>query len=644
MPTSQESNRARPVRRRWLRRLAILVGVLVAYRMLIWLALRSVDEDELRSRVKEWAESRLYTDVSILSVDVNLNVLGRVGVNLHDVEVAPPHSVIFDRGLFFADPIGISCPVWGFLGVGVEPEVDVKYGELRLEWNEGGQCNLAGLGEPVGEPLPPVRFPFGPVHARRINVRVRKSQVKVRHPPKQMDLKADVAGALTIRPAARTISGSLKMDPILGELRNGKRIPAGATADVKHLLCRFSADDPRWELRECRATLRKVPSPLLQIVLPALAGTGPGLRVSGDLALEQRRFAFQGSVDGAEVLPLGWKGGMAVDAVCCPPPAASAREGGARADARLADARLVLRHNETEVARYAAFRDEAGEWSRLEGRCALLDLGALPPWYVGVPSWLAHYASGFETVRIQAATVGFVGLPRLVRSPALTGSLEARVRRCSDPGEAQESEPSWEVEVAITDMALPAQGAGAVIRALAELPAAAGRVEALRRKSLGLEPPPAEKESVALETLELSSLTVSCRVFADGTVDFVVRGEGPRLGRLGGGGKLAPDKAGCLTGQASLCLRGVAENLLASAPVSQEVLAAFQAQAASDEGLRLDIVVESKGGQIGPRYVEDVFRRWTQRHARKEKAEGQDKEPEAGKGNAGDGKGTKEAL
>ena len=75
MASKQESTPARSVRRRWLRRLAILVGVLVAYRLVIWLVLRSVDEDELRARVKEWAESRLYTDVSILSVDANLNVL-----------------------------------------------------------------------------------------------------------------------------------------------------------------------------------------------------------------------------------------------------------------------------------------------------------------------------------------------------------------------------------------------------------------------------------------------------------------------------------------------------------------------------------------------------------------------------------------
>jgi len=179
-----------------------LLALLLAWRLLIWLAANIYDERALERLLADWAHGLTRTDVASRSLGVGSNIRGRIQVKLYDVAIDPPNP-LFERDLATIDAIRFSCPLWGLWGAPCEPGLELSRPRIRLErGGEGEGWNFAGLGFAPGE-IRRAPFPVPHLGARTIAVRLRE-------------------GALTLAADGLEIEGRLASREMTLDLRKGK--------------------------------------------------------------------------------------------------------------------------------------------------------------------------------------------------------------------------------------------------------------------------------------------------------------------------------------------------------------------------------------------------------------------------------------
>lgn len=215
-------------------------------------------------------------------------------------------------------------------------------------------------------------------------------------------------------------------------------------------------------------------------------------------------------------------------------------------------------------------------------------------------------------VRDLAATARVLGpyLPRSLGSMPTQGrgTVRLRYRR---PG-ATEDGTGWRVEAHLADVALPALAGDPLSSALREIPARLTEVETLVRRARDPEAPGATPPMDRLHGLTFRTLAATVEQDEAGRTRLhTLRAVCNELGEITGVGRDGPGGVFHLT----LTLRRLAPGLLARNTALGEAARAAVVETARQGGLHVEVVLDGATARVERRYVQDVFRAWTEMSA-----------------------------
>jgi len=614
MPEASDASPSPPKRRRWIRWLIGTAIALILYRLVIWFVLHSIDEENLKTRIEDWAHALVYSDVSARSLNVKLNVLGQAEMNLHSLGIAHP-NMLFEGNLLFADPVKVSCPVWGLWGFRVRPHGSLRNPRVRLLWNAKGGAGLAGFCAPPAGAVEPVAFPLGHINARTFYLDIAGGHLEWHRAEEPRGFEVGFEGTVAYDHPKRKLWGDLRLRNLHWPEAGQRPQVISAQVDVDEFVARVPEEgDGGMALTECRLTVQDLPVSIVRVLDPRLPDAFPGCTLSGDVRLRKSQLAIQGEIRNLQLLALGLEG-TATCAVRYVLPDRSMAQAPPATEIGL---EVHAARDEQALLDLSAYRTESGRWDRLRLRLQRLDLAAMPPVCRGLPEWLRQGSERLQQIEIEADQGQYLGLPAFLRSVAVGGRIQARVVRAADAQEEDEQAPVYTMSLQIRDLDLPTQGGGLLVQELAQLPEAGREVESLRHRALALEARAEAAPGVGLRALRFSSLQISCQIFGDGAWQFVVSGESPDLGQLHGGGRFARTPTGMLTGDAAFSFCRIPARLFAAdTGISEDVRQAILEQVGAHGGLRLDLGLTAEGARVQRRYVQDIFMIWTQRQGRK---------------------------
>ncbi len=602
MATSEQNSDQKRSGHSWLRRALVLLFVLCIYRLIIWGILHSVDLKRLKSEMEDWAHGRLYTDVSIRDMQVDLDIFGHAQITASDLEVANPDMVSFAGNLFSSRKLSVGCPVWGLWGFRVKPNGTITGAHLVLDWNEQGDSNLRGLGKALDSSLKRVNFPFGRLNARTFFFDLKRCKVSIHRAQQHQRLVLELNGKIIYDIRKRKAWGNLASSTVSGIL-NSKSAPLSKTTVKFHRFsCKTMSELDRLpRILAVDAEFASVPVAALRVLWPGLPVTGPSTMISGKVQWDQPDLRISGTVQGLRITGLGIKHDCAFRIKCSTATPAPLRESFC--------ALLGSEANPAELLRAVVIPGKPADPPRLKLACKRLSLGILPPVMAGIPGWLRTIVAGFSRIEIEARATRLEGLPGIISGLALGGSLTAVITRHPQPsGQENATHPLWSVILQISDISLQANSGGDIIRELAGLPLACARLTAFSRKTMNIMPKTPAPAMHPIQLLHLSKLTVDYKVFPDGGLNIVVDGLSPEIGRITGGGQLKPTAGKkTVTGNAFICLRQIPQDLFKTNGAAPEVLLAIRRQAGTAQGMRIDITFSEQGSRINRRYLQDAF-------------------------------------
>lgn len=658
---------------RWLQRGLTLAVILLGWRMAVWAIPSLLPVKQVKERLLAWSHAVLRNTaaVGLGKMQVRMSMGGIGKIEIEEVRIDPPNAFAFTRPLFLADRLRLEIPVWQLWNPATcEPSLEIKEGELRLEWDRSGESNLLGFLDPLDPVPPPGPFPLFHLRPKVVHLSLRESALYLRHEGVNESVRVPLDGRAEIYLHRKEVEASFEPSEIRGGDDSSEAV---GRLHLIHLVVSHQ-EKARFRLETVRLSTHTLPLRFLRFFAPFLPPIPPAWTFTGTILYPHPHSLVLDGVLHGHVFPfLGLPGEEGIEIRTTPIPA----EEGMQIQA------WIRSHGIPKAQILAEWRRE--EWSPLSLFASSIDLDRLPSFSDPLlQPTVERFCDTFPSVRLQAETLHFRGLPirhalvewvpsrdssslsgggdlmlrgRLVggdlflkakgwvpgdrkEGMELTATLEnakfgeTTMRIFADwippaiscspldgrgtllltrSAKAATEEPLWGFQLLAKDLVIPMRGAGEIWREVANLPAALREVEVLRRKALRLPPPPNEPIE-PLAAFRILEGGIRYDLFPDGTSRLSrILAIDPDVAAISGGGARDPDG----TFRIALVLRNLSPLLLARQPaLSEEVRLAILA---TDErmGLRLDLLLSPDGHRVTPvrRYLEDIFKVWTEMQA-----------------------------
>jgi hypothetical protein len=660
----------RPRLRRVLAWAFALLLVFVCYRTLVWVSLRMVDAKVLARELKEWAEPRLCTDVFFGEFDLNLNSRGDAKITLHDLQLENP-SPECDGYCLEIDRIKAICPLWGLWGARCRPEFYIKRPRFTWRWGEFGEFNLDGLCDPVDGGMEKTAFPLGEIKADRFLLSLQDGEFVLERAETgqkaiftfSCDADYDCAiGTFSCRaPDDREEGQSADQWPLaIVYTKNETALPP-ATLAVKKLLLGKNPQPHSFPLQvgELEASFSSLPYGVLRTALPELPPVAGLNTLQGEVEYSREKMSARFDAGADFSLPeldsrLGLRFEYAHDSSGFSLLVFAAGEKLASLSLPAGGGVLAI---DAKVLNLSKFNfAQSGVWcllgllpaESLNLKCDAVDAAGVifqqaeisaklenrMPTEFGIKAVFAggQYSAegrlnedgGLEKVEMRCENASLAAakelnifLPEKIRFKCESGSFALSVASGKPGADDDEEATPTTVVFDAKDVVLNPGKAGDVWRELAAIPLFMSQAEQLRRKAKG-EPVAPETDKPLALPLKLDAVSIRYESLPEGEGRFAISGTGERLGTFMGGGKLHADGVIKLALTFKSAPQAVfAENKFISAEIRQAVAQ----QLSSPEGLRLDFTLAPGRFESDRRYVEDVFRKWTEMEAAKPRKE-----------------------
>ncbi len=680
--------RNRYVRNRWTYRLILLLLIVAGYRMLLEVVPRLVETRPIRAELRDWAEGQLQykAAVELGNMDLAMKFNGDSLLYVHDVRIDAPNPAALQPCLD-VDRLRLRTPLYTLGGIfAAVPELELREAQLRIEWDAAGQFNLAGLIEPVAEPVNATLPPFFGVRARQMRMLLRDCEVIVNDSRRHLRLDIPLGGEFIMDLRDGRLFGSIAETVFSCRgLCVGDDDTPKCHGRVTDLRVRLRPATGGWPLRLERIAgeTRDLPLQMVGFFMSGCPEPPSSARFSGAFAFSPGAWRCKGMLSGAPVPQFGLPATYAIELSRS---MSDEDSGGGNKGVRF---KVRARNGQRDLLLLETAPEADGEFGELRGWCAALNLDHAAIREPGC-DWLLSLLRRFPRLRLNIGEMRLANLrirnanavvtprasscvdvdlegsfaggevvvaaqmlpmsetgrrgepptytvemtvPDITKMPKALRRLLPSALHCTpvagdgtiriSSGFNEEMAASaWSLAVELRDLSVETDGAGLVLRELARLPMAMTKVENLRRRSLNALRTETPLPEVAVPQTRLSVLT-----FRTLTVRIGNGSDGEPLCRLSA---VSPE-FGLIEGEGrregegyrlTLALRQTPSALFKDNPTLSEETRRAILRTSRTRGLRFDFFFGDAGETSRARFVQDVFNAWVEAQARAEGTSG----------------------